>query len=271
MSDVTRDTPELASFYDRISEAQFLLGCSLIDKMGVKEGNELLDVGCGTGRLALAVSVIVGPSGRLVGLDPSPHRIKIAKEKQSEGRFPNVNFMIGAGEDLGLFGEATFDGIYYSSVFHWIPEKEKTLKEAYRILRPGGRIGITMPDPDGLYKFLRSKIREIVSRPAYSPHIKRTSTGSVLITKEKLDSLFGETPFINLKIEVIENKRLYRSASNLIEFYSASSFGNFLSFMPENLRDQLKQDIIKELEKEMTVDGLELVSKTILAIAEKTT
>ena len=269
MSDVTRDTPQLADSYDRISEAQFLLGCSLINKMGVKEGDVMLDVGCGTGRLTLFAADIVGHSGGIIGLDPSPHRIKIAQEKQSEGRFPNVKFMIGAGEDLGLFAEATFDGTYYSSVFHWIREKEKVLNEAYRVLKPGGRIGITMPDPGGLNEFLRSLIKEIVSRPAYSQHFRRTSTENILITKETLDSLFGKTPFVNLKIEIMEKRRLYRSASSLIEFYSASSFGNFLSFMPENLRDELKKDIIIELQKEMALDGLELISKTILAIADK--
>jgi len=58
----------------------------------------MLDVGCGTGRLTLFAADIVGHSGGIIGLDPSPHRIKIAQEKQSEGRFPNVKFMIGAGE-----------------------------------------------------------------------------------------------------------------------------------------------------------------------------
>ena len=271
MSDVTRDTPELADFYDRISDAQFSLGCSLIEKMGAKEGDVLLDVGCGTGRLALAVSEIVGPYGRVVGLDPSRHRIKIAQEKLSEGLFTNVDFMIGTGEDLGIFGEASFEGVYYSSVFHWIEGKEKALNEAHRVLKPGGRIGITVPDTDGLLKILRTTIRKIVASPPYSRHLRHGSAGSVLITMEGLDSLFAKTSFVNLKIEIIERRKLYRSASSLIDFYNASSFGNFLSFIPENLRDEFRQNIIEELEKEMTVDGLELVSKTILAIAEKTT
>jgi arsenite methyltransferase len=269
MSNVTQDTPEMALFYDRISEAQFILGRSLIEKMGVKKDDTLLDVGCGTGRLALTASEMVGPLGRVEGLDPSPHRIKIALEKLSEDRYVNVHFMVGTGEDLGHFAEATFDGVYYSSVFHWIADKEKSLAEAYRVLKAGGRIGITMPDPDGLSKVLRTPIRKIVSRPPFSEHVKRIPIRSVLITKETLESLFTSTQFIGLKMEVKERRMFHRSASGLMEFYNASSFGNFLDFVPENLRAELKQEIIKELEMEMKSDGLELVSKTIFAIAQK--
>ncbi|MGD0817774.1 MAG: methyltransferase domain-containing protein [Methanomassiliicoccales archaeon] len=269
MSDVTLDTPELAHNYDRISEAQFLLGRSLIEKMGVKEGEAWLDIGCGTGRLTLKVSEMVGPSGSVVGLDPSPHRIKIANEKLSNHQYTNVKFMVGVGEDLGVFPEATFDGAYFSSVFHWFLEKEKALAEAYRVLKPGGWIGITMPAPDGLSKVIRTATLKVISRPPYADHVKGSSRRSMLITRERLELLFGQTQFIDLEVEVKERRLFQHSASELMEFYSASAFGNFLSFMPEGIRDDLKQEIVKELKKEITVDGIELVSRTIFAVAKK--
>ncbi len=82
MSGVMWDAPELAERYDRMSDSQFQSGCILVDRMNVKKNDVALDVGCGTGRLALHVSGIVGPSGRVVGIDPSPHRVRIADRKR---------------------------------------------------------------------------------------------------------------------------------------------------------------------------------------------
>ena len=126
-----------------------------------------------------------------------------------------------------------------------------------------------MPAPDGISKILRAIVARIISRPSYAHHLKREHTGSVLMTGEKLGSLLVESSFMDLDVEVKERKVIQPSAKGLIEFYSASTFGNFLDFMPEELRDELKQEIVNELEKQRTAEGIELLSRTIFAIARK--
>ena len=148
MSGVMWDAPELAERYDRVSDTQFRSGCVLVDRMNVKKGEFALDVGCGTGRLAVYVSKMVGPSGSVVGIDPSPHRVRIADRKRRGLSARSLMFMIARGEDLGAFSENAFDHIYYSSVFHWISDKDLALREAYRALRSGGNVGITTVDKD---------------------------------------------------------------------------------------------------------------------------
>jgi ubiquinone/menaquinone biosynthesis C-methylase UbiE len=267
MTDVKMDTPELALQYDRISDAQFTSGKLLIEKMGVKRGNSVLDVGCGTGRLAIEVSKMVGEAGLVVGIDPSPHRIKIARERGSH--HANIKFMVGVGEDLGAFANASFHHVYYSSVFHWISDKGKALEEAFRVLEPGGSIGITTPSPDGISQVIRTVTKRIVSRPPFSDHLSRENHQKILITCEELESLFSRTRFTGLDL-VIKERTLFRySAKDLIEFYSASSFGNFLRSVPEDLRDELKEQIILELQRSRTNEGTELISRTIYAIAIK--
>jgi arsenite methyltransferase len=267
MSDVTQDTPELARHYDRISDAQFISGRSLVEMMGVKAGDRVLDVGCGTGRLAIEVANLVGASGFVIGIDPSPQRIAIAQEKGS--RQTNLKFMSGAAEDMGAIDDDSFDNVYFSSVFHWISDKDEALGEAYRVLKPGGRIGITMPSPDGISGVLRTVTSRIISRAPYAGHVKREPNRKLLITKEELRSLFFRTRFTGLDIKIEDRALFLDSAQRLIDFYSASSFGNFLRFVPEDLRDELKLEIASELEKERTADGIELVSKTIFAMAQK--
>jgi len=268
LSDVTGDNEELADRYDRISNAQFILGRHLIEKMGVNEGDAVLDVGCGTGRLALSVSETVGPTGKVIGLDPSPYRIEVANRKLVDRPRPNLQFMVGMAEDLGRFPEAMFDCVYYSSVFHWIGEKEKALSEAYRVLEPGGCIGMTMPSP-GSMSVLREAIVEVALRPPYARHVNRRTIGRSRVDLAGLEALLVQAGFGDPMVEVRERRKFHRSARDLIEFYDASSFGNFLWFMHEDLRESLKEEIIRELEKRRTADGIEMVSRPIIATARK--
>ena len=166
MSNVSWDAPELAERYDRVSDSQFKKGCILASMMGIKSGDAVLDIGCGTGRLALYVSNILGSSGRIVGIDPSPYRVNVAKDKLKEGAPMNMSFMIGRAEYLDELSDCSFDHVYYSSVFHWVDDKKAALKEAYRVLRPGGIIGMTTGDRDKPFT-IRDISNKLFTSPPY--------------------------------------------------------------------------------------------------------
>ena len=76
------DSPELAQEYDRISaERQFRGGQALIRELELAPGEALLDRGCGTGLLAECAAGLVGPAGAVVGVDPLPPRVELARRK----------------------------------------------------------------------------------------------------------------------------------------------------------------------------------------------
>src|ERR1700722_8545650 len=93
------DTPDLARHYEEASsDRQFKAGKVLAQKLALRPGDNVLDVGSGTGLLAEYVAGIVGPSGSVVAIDPLPLRIDIAKRKAR----PNLTFRVG--EALQLWG-----------------------------------------------------------------------------------------------------------------------------------------------------------------------
>ena len=268
MSNVHWDTAELAERYDRVSDNQFEKGSQLVKMMGIKEGDVVLDVGCGTGRLTLHVARIIEPKGKITGIDPSPPRFRLANDKLKGMAQPNVTFMMGNAEDLGGFSDNTFDHVYYSSVFHWVQDKMTALKEAHRILKHGGTIGMTTGDKDNPFT-LRAITNELLTRQPYAGRVNPEDDASKPVTRDELRELLEGAGFQDIAIELKEKKRYHSSPEEAYEFSEASSFGNSLKHIPEDLRDQAMRDIAVELEKRRTPSGIELATSGLFAIAVK--
>jgi ubiquinone/menaquinone biosynthesis C-methylase UbiE len=108
----------------------------------LRPGEEVLDVGCGTGTLALDAARRVGPSGKVAGIDPSA--VQIARAQAKAAKFgPSVEFQTGVIEELP-FPDASFDVVLSTLMMHHLPAplKRQGLAEIARVLKPGGRLVI---------------------------------------------------------------------------------------------------------------------------------
>ena len=106
----------------------------------LQPGDAVLDVGCGTGTLAMEVARRVGRAGRVAGVDPSPQQIARARAKAARRHVP-IEFQIGVIEQLA-FPDQTFDVVFSTLMMHHVPEslKRQGLAEIVRVLKPGGRL-----------------------------------------------------------------------------------------------------------------------------------
>jgi SAM-dependent methyltransferase len=105
----------------------------------VNMGEAVLDIGCGAGVDSLFVAVMVGPEGRVEGIDLIPEMLQKARENLGKTSLENVSFQEASAENLP-FPDASFHVVISNGVFNLIPDKGKALREVFRVLKPGGRL-----------------------------------------------------------------------------------------------------------------------------------
>jgi ubiquinone/menaquinone biosynthesis C-methylase UbiE len=160
-----------------------------IDLARLQPGEQALDVGCGTGTLAIAAQRRVGGAGRVVGIDPGAQQIARARAKATRRRSP-VEFQVGVIEQLP-FPDQTFDVVFSTLMMHHLPAplKRQGLAEIARALKPGGRLIIG--------DFVRKQDR--------TGRARRFHAGGSSVVD--LASLLADAGFDNIKTAALAPKR----------------------------------------------------------------
>ena len=262
---LTLDTQELAHHYEQVSAAhQFKAGQILIEELAVAPGEKVLDVGSGTGLLAEYVVELVGPTGAVVGIDPLPLRVALAQQK---GR-SNLSFKVGTADDLREFPAASFDVVYLNAVLHWLSDKMGPLREICRVLKKGGRLGVSTGSKDHPNQLQAIKAL-VLSREPYSRYAEASDGLAQRVSASELESLLGQTGFAVQKLAVRPHVRHHPTPEAAIEFAEASSFGNFLGHLPAELCTTAREEIMRELEQYRTPEGIRRDGARIIAVALK--
>jgi SAM-dependent methyltransferase len=105
----------------------------------IKEGDDVLDVGCGAGVDTLFSAMMTAPSGKVVGIDLTPAMLQRAKKNLLMTDLKNVRFTEGSVENLP-FADEDFNIVTSNGALNLVPDKARAFDEIYRVLKPGGRL-----------------------------------------------------------------------------------------------------------------------------------
>jgi ubiquinone/menaquinone biosynthesis C-methylase UbiE len=111
-----------------------------IDQALIEPGDNVLDVGCGTGAVSLLAKIHAGKNGHVYGIDPASEMIAVARNKAARKGL-EIDFRVGVIESLP-FPDASIDVVTSSLMMHHLPDdlKVRGLAEIYRVLKPGGHL-----------------------------------------------------------------------------------------------------------------------------------
>jgi C_GCAxxG_C_C family probable redox protein len=126
--------------------------------VSLKQGETVLDLGSGGGFDSFLAASAVGETGKVIGVDMTPEMVSRARENAEKAGVKNVEFRLGEIEHLPA-EDKSVDAVISNCVINLSPEKDKVFREAYRVLRPGGRLAVsdivaTAPLPEEVRKDL---------------------------------------------------------------------------------------------------------------------
>jgi ubiquinone/menaquinone biosynthesis C-methylase UbiE len=168
----------------------------------LREGETVLDLGSGGGIDVLLSARRVGATGKAYGLDMTDEMLELARRNASEAGVENVEFVRGTIEDIPLPGES-IDVVISNCVINLSGDKPRTLREAARVLRPGGRFAVS----------------DVIADEDMDEHTRRDLaewTGCIAgaLTRREFETALAAAGFVDVEIE--ETHRVHHAAASAI-------------------------------------------------------
>jgi ubiquinone/menaquinone biosynthesis C-methylase UbiE len=219
---------------------------NLIERAGIEAGSKVLELGTGSGPVAIKLAQLTGPKGEVLGIDVNERMLSVANEKKELSGFANVDFKLMSMEKLEL-PDKTFDHVISSFGVCCCLYYDRTLRETYRVLNSGGKITFNQEGPHGpdqvfyevLSKHMPEKQSELLrkKRQAETIHSKLTEKYSDPFT---LLSLMRDVGFKNSEASITNFEMVFPTVEEYMDYLLFKR----LSFEEMNIKE--KQDFNKE-------------------------
>jgi ubiquinone/menaquinone biosynthesis C-methylase UbiE len=250
----------IADFYNRRSQTYddsewHLQICHrLIEYSLVSSGQHILDIGAGTGHLAIATAEIVGAEGRVIGVDISALMLEQARSKVEALGLTNVEFQLADAEALN-YPFNSLDRILCANTFPWIEDKKAALCLWHQFIKPGGLVGIHTPADTAYVGYV--VLRKVLER-----------YGVILEPSNRIGSIeMCQSLLVNAGFEVLEIKTEQHGSYISLDKAKATwegigsvpspkQSGNLLSQLKEGHLLQAKAEFEAELEGLQTEQGI---------------
>jgi ubiquinone/menaquinone biosynthesis C-methylase UbiE len=242
----------IAPRYGRIGPAIFpYLGRRLAELTGITSGSCVLDVATGRGASLFPVSEIVGDAGRVIGIDLAPMMVSETSADISLMAVRNATVLRMDAEHLA-FRDATFDYLICGFAVFLFPQPDRTLSEWRRVLRPGGKVGISVAGRgDERWRWYE----ELLIAYHHAHHFP-LSPGGGLREPEDIEVALTTAGFIDIQVIVEEREFIYGTEREWWEAKWTHGARYPLERMKPEVLNQFRREVFARLAEQKAADGI---------------
>lgn len=243
----------VATVYGQVGPNAFALaGQGLVECMDIAEGSRVLDVGVGRGANLFPAAEKVGTQGRVVGIDVAENMLKETAEEIKRRNIAQASVVQMDAEHL-VFDSASFDAVLCGFAIFLFPHLELALSEFYRVLRPGGKLGITVGgNPNALDLWYGERLT------AYQQqyHFPLNAGGNNVNYRTDLPSYLARAGFAAMQAQYKQVDLVYASAQEWWDAKWTHGTRYSLEHIAPAVLERFKAEVFVRLSEAQQTDGI---------------
>lgn len=246
-TDGPRPTEWDAASYHRLSAPQFSWGSQVLERLRLEGGETVMDAGCGTGRLTAGLLERL-PRGRVVAVDLSQNMLAEARAHLTPRFGGQVEFL--RADLAALPFDGSFDGVFSTAAFHWVPDHPRLFQSLYNSLKPGGWLVAQCGGGQNIARLMRRASVLMATEP-YAAYFAGWRDAKVfaddLTTAERLRA----AGFVGVETGLESAPTALSGADEFREFLTTVNMHAHLSRLPDG---PLRRQFIEELTEQAAAD-----------------
>lgn len=227
-----------AGRYHEISSPQQTWGRRVLDRLPLTGREQVLDIGCGTGRLTHEIAERV-PGGRVVGIDRSAAMLETAAEWLRE-RSPRTTLVLADGAALPF--RRAFDAAFSGATFHWIHDHPALFRSIITALRPGGRLVAQCGGGPNL-ALLYARADRLMRDPRFARYFEDWSEPTYFADVETTKRRLTAAGFVNVEVSLEEAPTPFEGPDQFREFIAHVCVRHQAARLPNVERQTFLRDL----------------------------
>ena len=240
----------------------------LITQLAPQPGDTVLELSAGPGDTGFAAAALVGEGGRLISSDFSPEMVEVARRRGAELGLENVDYRVIDGERIDL-DVASVDGVLCQSGYMLMADPAAALSETRRVLRPGGRLAMSVWGAPDLNPWASIGGRILVER-GLLPSPEPGAPGPFsMASEERTRALLEDAGFTEVRTDEVSVRFPFRDIDDYERWVSdlSGSFAMVLRGLPDGELEAIRAELRTAFEPYATQQGYELGGVALTAVA----